>query len=500
MKSRTSFLLTISIFAVLGILLLQLYWLNQFYSVSKKDFERQVTLSFEEALGKEFDERVDTITMLMVEEFLDTAKYHISSAYDKILGRHQYKIANATDKNDALSFTSFTLNEPLLKDDNVLKRKIALEYAARIKEEDLKNHFVISRLQNLGAFLDIKVKELSFDTARLRPILTSLLEQRKIVTPFQFYLSYKDSTIDIDSITNTSPTKSPLITKPYLTYKWWDKDEKYVRCIFINPAEYILSKMKWMIFASIALVLLAGCCGYLLFKAWMKEKKLSKIKDDFINNITHELKTPVATISAAVEALSDFNVLEDKNKAQRYLKHSAIELNRLNDLMNKVLNISLSENKIPDIRIETISIPEALKQITDGLQLAAQPKQVDFEFHYGNDNYTIKADKLYFTETISNVVQNAIKYAGEHVNIKICCQSSGEKLEIAISDNGWGINNQDIPFVFDKFYRGIRKDHLVKGHGLGLYHVKQIMEMHKGTISINSKKEKGTTVYLRWPI
>ena len=270
--------------------------------------------------------------------------------------------------------------------------------------------------------------------------------------------------------------------------------------MFIAPNQYIITKLKWMIVASIALILLVASCIYFLFKAWMKEKKLSVIKDDFINNITHELKTPVATISAAVEAMNDFGVLEDKEKAMRYLKHSANELTKLNELINKVLNVSLYENKKMNIACENIPVCDQLKKIAGELQFAAPAKMVDIKFENCNDSTVVKADKSSFVQSVSNIIQNAIKYSDDKVSITIRCQKSEAFFEIAISDNGWGIDASDLPFVFDKFYRGIRKDHLVKGHGLGLYHVKQIMEMHRGSIVITRKKEKGVTVYLRWPL
>jgi two-component system, OmpR family, phosphate regulon sensor histidine kinase PhoR len=496
MKSNNRYYISIFSLSILGILLLQLYWLNQFYSKSKNDFEQQANISFEEALKKEFDTRVDTITGQLIGHFMDTAFYNMSSTYDAKSKTYEYIIAGGSGK---VSFTSFELNEPFTEGDTVLRRKIAREYANRIKEEDLKNHFVINRLGNLGAFLDTKIKDMPFDTGRVRPILASILAGKNMLVPFTFYLSYQDTLLSAANIPGNVQGKFPLVTGFYKTYKWWQKDEKYVRAMFANPSKYILSKMRWMIIASIVLLLLTSCYGYLLFNAWRKEKKLSVIKDDFINNITHELKTPVATISAAVEALSDFNVLEDKSKAQRYLKHSANELTKLNDLINRVLNISFYESNQQKISRENVDVIHLLKELTESLKLAAQPDQIHIEMKNCPADCVINTDKIFFTQCVSNILQNAVKYADEKVCIAISCNKSATSFELVIEDNGWGIDSKDLPYVFDKFYRGIRKDHLVKGHGLGLYHVKQMMEMQKGSIFITSKKDKGTAVHLKWP-
>jgi two-component system, OmpR family, phosphate regulon sensor histidine kinase PhoR len=500
MNSRIKPLIFISIIAILGILAMQFYWLMQYYQLQKREVEKQVTLSFEDAMKKEFSIRCDSVVALITEKLLDTTAFGIESKFDTAYKRHRYFISNARDKKNILSFTTFEFSKPLVKNDTALKRMIAKEYAERIRKEDLENHVVLYRLKNLGAYLDTTVKEFALDTARLRPILTGYLNKRNILIPFQFYLSYKDSTTNFSNFPDSLKNRFPIITKSFPTYKWWVKDEQFIRGLFAEPAPYIIARLKWMIVTSIALVLLAGCCVYFLFKAWMKEKRLSVIKDDFINNITHELKTPVATIAAAVEALSDFNVLEDPDKTKRYLKHSVNEVKKLNELVNKVLNVSLYENQQLHLVYESIPVGEALKEIMDTFLLIERQKKIDFTLHNCTPVDIINADKTYFNEAINNVIQNAIKYADDVVAITISCKKINNTFEIAIADNGWGIAAKDLPFIFDKFYRGIRKNHLVKGHGLGLYHVKHIMEMHKGSIDIAGKKEKGTIVYLRWPV
>ena len=149
---------------------MQLYWLTQYYHITKKDFEREVNLSFEDALKREFSIRCDSVELFITENLLDSNEYIIKSRFNATTGRYEYIIANAKTKLNKLSFTTFEFNERFIPGDTALKRKIAKEYSKRIRTEDLENHLVFYRLQNLGVFTTSKVQELAFDTFRLRQI------------------------------------------------------------------------------------------------------------------------------------------------------------------------------------------------------------------------------------------------------------------------------------------------------------------------------------------
>ena len=294
--------------------------------------------------------------------------------------------------------------------------------------------------------------------------------------------------------------KFPVISKAFPTYKYWVKQEQFVRAMFINPAKNIIAGLKWIIIASLILILILGTCVYLLFKAWLAEKRASVIKDDFINNITHELKTPIATIAAAVEAMQSFDVLDNKEKTTRYLKHAYTQTEKLNSLVNKVLNISFYSQHNAAINKESIIVTEILNSLNQSLLVANSNKNLEFKIINKLKNDELKADSSLFNEAMINILQNAINYSNYKITITITINQIDNFIQITIADNGWGINKNDIPFLYDKFFRAASKNHAVKGHGLGLYHVKQIMLMHNGSINITSKINIGTTIILKFPI
>jgi signal transduction histidine kinase len=287
------------------------------------------------------------------------------------------------------------------------------------------------------------------------------------------------------------------MTKAQPTYQWWVQEEQYVRGIFETPSGYVFGKMKWILAGSLLLVVLVAFCIWLLLKALFHEKKLAIIKNDFINNITHELKTPVATISAAVEALHDVDISREKHS--RYLGHAKNETQRLAKLIDNILNLSLYGKDAIPVLPEQIDIEKAINKIAEHLIMAAD-KVVHYHFVNDTGVKILTADKQLFQQAIANIMDNAIKYSGTEADLNLSCQKDNRYLHLSCSDKGEGIAASSMPYVFERFYREPKSNHAVKGHGLGLSYVQKIMEAHNGKIEISSIKGKGTTVILSWPL
>ena len=500
MPKSIRLLLYLCIAAIAGLLCVQFYWIKNYYAVTEINFERDVNLAFEDAIKKEFSLRNDTIEGLLVQQLMDTSAFTITSDTRIIDKQVELIITDARSKKQITGFSYKDLNRGLAgNSDSVYKRKIAQHFAHGIREEDFENHMVYYRTQDLGKFEVGQVEKYGFDTARLRPVLAHYLANRNIYVPFQFYLRQQDSTLNTSRFPDSISYRFPVITKSFPTYKLTNNTEQYVRAMFGNPARYILSQMGWLFASSIALIMLVALCIYLLLKTLYREKRLSAIKNDFIDNITHEFKTPIATVSAAVEAMSDFGVLQDERKAARYLQHSRNELERLNRLVNKVLNLSIYEQGQFEVHNEIIEVEKEIRQVMESLTLSSK-KVVTFNFINQSSHQCIWADKVHFHQVVSNVLDNAIKYAGDAVQIQITCYQEKQFLVISVRDNGIGIKPVDLPLVFDRFYRAAADGHAVKGHGLGLNYVKSIMERQGGWVKMNSAKGEGTTVKLAWPV
>lgn len=500
MQKNVRFLIVFCSLAMLALLGLQAYWIVKYYQVTRFNFEKEVNMAFEDAVKKEFSVRCDTVQQLIEHNLLDTNQFIFSSNLDE-KGTRIYNIfAKGKRKNKMLSSFSFSeLNDSLRSDDKQMKQKVAQHFAKQLRTEDLENHVVYYRTQELGTFMVEKAYQYQFDTTRLRPILNRYLKARNIHIPYRFLTLKNDSTTNLSHFSRKLTRYFPVISKSYPTYRYTD-NQRYVRAMFRNPFSYIISNMGLILISSIVLVLLIAICLTWMLKSLFREKKLAQIKNDFISNITHEFKTPIATVSVAIEALGNSEVRNDEHKTSRYLNHAKNEIERLDQLVDKVMNLSLYEDEQTEIHKEFIAIDEVIQEL---IQIHQVSNDKTPAIHYENKSgeQQLWVDKLKFRHAISNILDNAIKYTNSDPIINISLFKENNHLVFRFQDNGIGIPDKDLHLVFDKFYRVNKGNrHLVKGHGLGLNYVKQIMQQHKGWYKIESKLGTGTTIILGWPI
>lgn len=496
MARSTWWLLSICLLSISGVIILQFFWIKNYYATSVFNFEREVNLAFEDAIKKDFELRCDTIESILVTELMDTTKFEIKSKFLPAAGTVSHIVQSISNRKDQTSFSHVDLPALMQANDTAYKLKIARHYAHYLRTEDLDIHVVFYRLQSLGSFALDNVITHGFDTSGLRVIFNRVLQQRNIKVPFYFKLSANDSLLNFSTNKNTN-SKSQIITKAYPTYKWWDNHNKFVRAAFYSPINYVLVSMKWILAGSLLLIILVAFCIFTLLKAVFREKKLAAIKNDFINNITHELKTPIATISAALEAVKDFDL--NKEKQARYLSHAKNETDRLNKIIENILTVSLFNNKSLRINYETTDIKQTIDTIIDNFRIAGK-KEIYYTFKNNSGIEFIFADNALFQQAFINIIDNAIKYSDDTVEINISCTKTDGYLCIKCIDNGQGISPAALPFVFEKFYREPKPNHAVKGFGLGLNYVQEILKAHNGKIEIQSTVKKGTAISLYWPV
>ncbi|MBS1522884.1 MAG: HAMP domain-containing histidine kinase [Bacteroidetes bacterium] len=275
--------------------------------------------------------------------------------------------------------------------------------------------------------------------------------------------------------------------------------EFFVRAVIKNPQKAILKEMLLTLLMSVLLVVLTVFCFWYIFKTIMQQKKLSELKDDFINNMTHELKTPIATMTVAIEGLQKYNALNDPDKTQRYLQTSRNELTRLNDIVSRVLNVAAFGNDEVKLVKESIDIDELVNDVVEVEKLKAN-KPVTIYYENKSDIKTINADKLHFRNVLVNLVDNAIKYSNEQVLIIITCYKVGGNALFSVKDNGIGIPAAHISQVFNKFHRVPTGNvHEVKGTGLGLSYVKYVIEAHGGSVMAQSEASAGSEFIISIP-
>jgi len=264
-----------------------------------------------------------------------------------------------------------------------------------------------------------------------------------------------------------------------------------------------LTVWKRMIPQTLFSILLLGLTilsYYLIGKTLNKERRLAELRNDFVSNMSHELKTPVSTIGVALEALSSFDAANDKEKRQEYINISKLEVERLGLLVDKALNISLFEQGKFIYQKQPIDMDLEIQKVLATLKIPLENKQIDLLYEKTGNDFSANVDKSHIVNVVHNLVENAIKYSKENPSIKIRLFDKFENLEIHVIDNAGGIPKEYQDKVFDKFFRVPQGNtHNTKGHGLGLSYVKEVIEKHGGTIQLQSTIGKGSTFIIQIP-
>ena len=233
----------------------------------------------------------------------------------------------------------------------------------------------------------------------------------------------------------------------------------------------------------------------------VKQKKISEIKTDFINNMSHEFKTPIATINLALDAISNPKSLKTPNKLIQYANLIREENNRMLIQVENVLRISQLQKSNETIHKKSIDLHKIILEATNHVQLLLKDKGGILNTNLNASNYFINGNKDHITNIIINLMDNAIKYCDKKPNIKIETYNQKNDLVFILSDNGIGMTPNVQKKIFDKFYRATSGNiHNIKGHGLGLSYVKKIIDLHKGKISLESKFGVGTNFIITLPL
>jgi two-component system phosphate regulon sensor histidine kinase PhoR len=293
-----------------------------------------------------------------------------------------------------------------------------------------------------------------------------------------------------------SPVSDTLvgITKEKLS---WKKDGHYFTVFFPNVISKSIEEPSDLIspwiYISIVVVLVLVFFGYTITVIF-RQKRLSEIKNDFINNMTHELKTPISTIGLSSEMLLRSDFSEDPEKLKRYAGIIFKENKRLENQVERVLNVAKLDQEDLVLKKEPMDIHELLEEAKDNFIFNQLEQAGKIHLQLNADPSTITVDPVHITNVVYNLLDNAIKYCETTPDITISTRSEKKGLVMEFADNGIGMKREDLKMIFDKFYRVPTGNlHNVKGFGLGLFYVKLIIDEHGGKIDVKSKIGEGTT-------
>jgi two-component system, OmpR family, phosphate regulon sensor histidine kinase PhoR len=480
-----------------GLIILQAWWITHEWKAASEIVRRQVDHAVQEAVLLELEERKDTLRQYLKALLKDTTLVRFSAFYNKQLGTWTIKMADASNPAD---FTNFS-NKKIPVDSVISesqKEKIVHHLVTSAVEDDVGRNAIMYYTQHFGNSWNNWFDSLKLNSDRLHTLLKQKLAAAGIAKPFS--LKFTDTSA---TTTRPSPGKSYILSAPAGVQfnSVWDYDHRYmVQAEVKNPYLVLLQKLWLAIVASFLLVLLTIYFIFRMVRIIRNQKQLDEIKNDFIDNMTHELKTPLSVIRAAIDSLQYYQGLRDENRTTRYLNTSRNELVKLDEMVSRLLDISLYEKQSSDLRKGKIALFPLIEEIVAALRIQYN-RSFEFTIKTLPDDFQVYADKTHFTNILRNLLENALKHVPGVLKINISATRESDFDIIALQDSGPGIPVSSQPFLFDKFYRVPSNNiHNSKGYGLGLYYVKQMVLAHGGEISVMSKPGNGTTFKIKLPV
>jgi two-component system, OmpR family, phosphate regulon sensor histidine kinase PhoR len=277
--------------------------------------------------------------------------------------------------------------------------------------------------------------------------------------------------------------------------------EELLSIIVPHKGAMILKEMFWFIIGAILFTIIITTAFFITVRTLLRQKKVSEIKNDFINNMTHEFKTPLATISLAVDALKNEKVINDKEKTSYFTGIIKEENKRMNKQVETILQAALLDKQEVQLNLKKLSAHELINAALNNITLQIEEKGGKLEINKAAEKDLIMADEVHFTNLINNLLDNAVKYSNQNPVVKLSTQNTGKQIRIKIEDNGIGMNKETLNRIFEKFYRAHTGNvHNVKGFGLGLSYVKTMVDAHKGTIKAESTPGKGSSFIVTIPL
>ena len=475
MNTRLKYIGVLVIVALLGVAAYQAYWLEQLHFTIGEQMDNDIYEAMRVADLKEVFLRLKSIEEKGPHGMMDVRAGigEDGSIIAKSVTTTQVTIDGDTleQKTGVVLRSSPQPESDTIADDNafmkMLEEQISVTELAAMIQQGL--HLGVDRFEG--------TRYEKYDS-----LLTAGLQQLGLSGNHQLVCIKTDTVFQ-----HTTAGYTPSKYARQFVYDWAD----YGRYeLTIEPTTgLVLREMAGILTASGLIVLLLGLAFHFLIRTIIRQRTLDEMKTDFTNNITHELKTPIAVAYAANDALLNFGEQADEAKRRHYLTLCRQQLERLSGMVEQILSMSMERRRQFKLNIETLNLSQLLQPVIEQQQLKAD-KPVVFTTRIEPEDLTVHADRAHLSNILNNLIDNAIKYSPGEAHVEITATPSA----ITITDHGMGIATDKLPHIYDKFYRVPTGDlHDVKGYGLGLFYVKTMVEKHGWSIDVSSVKGEGTT-------
>jgi two-component system phosphate regulon sensor histidine kinase PhoR len=523
-------LISISLTGLIGI---QLYWINSAIELKEQEFQNNVYAAMQNVVSKL--ERVEALNQLQkykknapfyphadsLNRFINSQTEAVVKEFDKFFDHSGKKVYNLKTADSLSSLEISSQVKEVIKSNH---SNITIEITTDSLQK--KPDFITSYQKNMDSINSqinqwIRKSNLVHDIVReiasmnmsshieeridqniLDTLLKEELREHHVNTPFEYniYDPFKQRLV-LSNANLYHP--GDLLNTPYRIDLFPNdifKKPAYLLIHFPQKKQFVLGEM-WLLMAISTVVVLIIILSFLfIVLALVKQKKLSNMKNDFINNMTHELKTPIATISLACEALEDKGVAKNQNMVDNYISIIDQENKRLAKLVENVLQTTVIEKGEFNLYYRDIDLHALIKEVIKNMQVQVQKKKGVITTKLEAMTEIIQGDKFHLVNVLSNLIDNAIKYSSEQLLIEIETRNYAEGIILSVRDNGIGMSKEIQKKIFDKFYRATSGNvHDVKGFGLGLSYVKAIIEMHGGKIELESAAGAGSKFEIYLP-
>ncbi|WP_301400574.1 sensor histidine kinase [Polaribacter huanghezhanensis] len=507
-------------FSLIGIVTVQVYWISNAVDTKKKQFLNDVKIALtsvsEEVSDKEYAEfqrkikpyldKTQNVKSNELRNFIlqqiDTTGKQIT-AYSLTVLEQNIKVPIDFLENDSLVVKRITGREDIFNTN---------KFSANTDFSKNKASQIFTTIKRYPEYEEIVLKD-AFKVYKSSFPIHKRISNRELNTTLKkeftkrgIHIDFKYGVYSSDGyLTNLKSgyytiNKANSISSPLFVDDSGNSEFKlYVT--FPNQQEHILADISNILLLSVFFIFIIIVAFSSSLYQIIKQKKISEIKSDFINNMTHEFKTPIATINLALDAIKNPKIINDSEKVNRYVKMIREENKRMHAQVENVLRISRLEKNQIDIHKIAIDMDDIVEDAISHVRLLVTDKKGNITTHLHALQSEVLGNDLHLTNVVVNILENALKYSNDEPNIEVFTESTAKFFILKIKDDGIGMSKSAQKYVFDKFYREHKGDiHNVKGHGLGLAYVKEIVESHQGTVFVESEKGKGSTFTVKLPL
>ncbi|HNQ12833.1 MAG TPA: HAMP domain-containing sensor histidine kinase [Bacteroidia bacterium] len=493
-------------FVLTGLLVLQFYWIYKDYQSKQEQFDRNVKMALHNVRNHLSDQMAyrfvfkDSYDVLHHKERINQIlqkQSHLDSIFNMEWSDQFHWSTEDESSNELMVFESSSgkeskvitkevwISDSLIQNSDESKLKVKMMSDRHVRINDLFEDFFSSQLENESSALTADL---------LDPVLKSSLSAFGINTPVQYLLT--ESNTKKAKLISNKATSDKLLNSVYripIDESFFNLQPDYLYIYFPSKVKYVMQSMFWMLGASLLLsISLIGLFVYTI-RSLYSMKKVAEMRSDFINNMTHEFKTPIATIGLAIDSLKDPKLNQNLEQFSFLIGMIKEENSRMNTQVERVLQTAQLENKELKLNFTAVDIHDLLELCVTKMKLLTDEKGGVIELIKDGTFSVVKADKEHLINVFINIIENSIKYCINSPYITIKTFTEHNKLSIEIADNGIGMDKETLNKVFDMFYRYPTGNiHNVKGFGLGLNYVKKILEAHNSIPELESKPGVGT--------